>query len=141
MLSPIRETNATQIWIACSFSPNASNVRARPALAAVCFVLINRHTYSNAVNVASIFQDYGFGIVIGEKTSDLATTYGAMETFRLPRTGIEVGFPKAHLIRPSGDEKADGVTPDISISSPIGLMVEDVVLKSALEVMQRPEAP
>ena len=100
------------------------------------YVLINRHSYSNAVNVAAIIQDYGFGRIMGEKTSDLATTYGAMETFRLPRTGIEVGFPKAHLIRPSGDEKTDGVTPDIAIPSPIGQAPEDDVLNAAVEMMR-----
>lgn len=78
------------------------------------YVLIDRYSYSNAVSVASIAQDYGFATVIGEKTGDLATTYAAMESFKLKHTGIEVGYPKAHIIRPNGDLKADGVTPDIT---------------------------
>ncbi|WP_157981033.1 S41 family peptidase [Pseudidiomarina insulisalsae] len=80
------------------------------------FILVDRYSFSNAVSVASIAQDYGFATVIGEKTADLATTYAAMEHFTLRHTGIEVGFPKAHIIRPNGDLKADGVTPDISFS-------------------------
>lgn len=76
------------------------------------YVLIDRYSYSNAVSVAAIAQDYDFATVIGEKTGDLATTYAAMETFKLDQTGIEVGYPKAHIIRPNGDLKADGVTPD-----------------------------
>ncbi|MEJ2273890.1 MAG: S41 family peptidase [Woeseiaceae bacterium] len=94
------------------------------------YALINRHTYSNAVTVASILQDYGFGAVAGEKTADMATTYGAMETFRLPHTGIEVGFPKAHIIRPSGDTRPDGVTPDWPIPSPIVAGSQDTVLEA-----------
>ncbi|WP_258807700.1 S41 family peptidase [Pseudidiomarina sp. CB1] len=78
------------------------------------YVLIDRYSYSNAISVAAIAQDYGFATVIGEKTGDLATTYAAMESFKLKYTGIEVGYPKAHIIRPNGDLKADGVTPDIS---------------------------
>lgn len=77
------------------------------------YVLINRFSYSNAVSVAAIAKDYGFATVIGEKTADLATTHGAMERFTLPNTGIEVGYPKALIIRPNGDTRPDGVTPDI----------------------------
>lgn len=77
------------------------------------FVLINRFSYSNAVSVAAIAKDYGFATVIGEKTADLATTHGAMERFSLPHSDIEVGYPKALIIRPNGDTRPDGVTPDI----------------------------
>lgn len=100
------------------------------------YVLINRHSYSNAVNVAALIQDYDFGVILGEETSDFATTYGAMESFQLPRTGITVGFPKARLIRPSGDEKAGGVRPDIAIASPIAPVDNDVVLNAALDIVR-----
>jgi C-terminal processing protease CtpA/Prc len=82
------------------------------------FVLIDRYSYSNAVSVAAIVQDYGFGKVIGEKTADLATTYGAMENFTLKNTGISVGYPKALIVRPNGSKLPDGVTPDIQITAP-----------------------
>ena len=78
------------------------------------YVWIDRYSYSNAVSVAAIAQDYDFATVIGEKTGDFATTYAAMETFTLDNTGIEVGYPKAHIIRPNGDLQADGVTPDVT---------------------------
>lgn len=92
--------------------------------------LVDRHSFSNAVTVAAIIQDYNFGKVFGEKTSDMATTYGAMEHFLLPLTGIEVGFPKAHIIRPSGDEKTDGVTPDVIFAAPVVPTAEDTVLNN-----------
>jgi C-terminal processing protease CtpA/Prc len=98
------------------------------------YVVVNRHSYSNAVNVAAIVQDYEFGIVVGEKTADMATTYGSMETFKLPNTGIEVGFPKSHIIRPSGNRVPDGVTPQWAIRSPIVANQEDAVL---VELLQR----
>lgn len=100
------------------------------------YVLIDRHSYSNAVTVAAMVQDYGFGVILGEKTSDMATTYGAMETFSLPNTGIVVGFPKAHIVRPSGELRTDGVTPDVSIRSPIAPATDDVVLEAALEYLK-----
>ncbi|ATQ41547.1 S41 family peptidase [Caulobacter mirabilis] len=101
------------------------------------WLLINRHSYSNTVTVAALVQDYGLGTVLGEETSDMATTYGAMETFALPRTGVKVGYPKALIIRPNGDRRARGVTPDIAIPSPIAPAAEDEVLKSALAIVRK----
>jgi len=98
------------------------------------FVLINRHSYSNTVQVAALSQDYGFATILGEETSDLATTLGAMEQFTLLRTRIEVGFPKAHIIRVNGDERPRGVVPDIAIETPIVEPLSDVVLQRALAI-------
>lgn len=98
------------------------------------FMLIDRHSYSNAVSVAAIGQDYGFATVLGEPTADLANTYGAMEHFTLSRTGIRVGFPKARILRPSRDPGADAVEPDIAIEAPIAPS-EDVMLQQAIELI------
>jgi Peptidase family S41 len=98
------------------------------------FVLIDRHTYSNAVAVAALIQDYRFGLILGEETADFATTYGAMEQFTLPSTGLSVGFPKARIIRPNGDTHARGVVPDIAITTPIVQASDDEVLRKAIEV-------
>ena len=76
------------------------------------YVLIDRSSYSNAVSLAAIVQDYNLGEVIGEASADFATTYASMESFTLDNSGISVGFPKAHIIRPSGDRTAGPVVPD-----------------------------
>jgi hypothetical protein len=78
---------------------------------------------------AAIAQDYGFGKLLGEETTDLASTYGALEKFTLPRTGIEVSFPKARILRPIGDPQARGVIPDIAISTPLTANRDDPVLE------------
>lgn len=96
------------------------------------FVLVNRHSYSNAVSVASLIQDYRFGTIMGEETSDLATTYGAMETFALSRTGIVVGYPKARIVRASGSLVERGVVPDIPIDTPVVETADDPVLQRAI---------
>lgn len=101
------------------------------------YVLIDRQSYSNAVAVAALAQDYHFGIILGEPTSDMATTYGAMEQFKLRHTGLMVGYPKARIVRPSGDLRARGVTPDISIRIPIVQSPNDEVLRQAVEIAQR----
>lgn len=99
------------------------------------FVLINRHSYSNTVSVASIVQDYDFGTVMGEETADLASTYGAMEHFALPHTGIEVGYPKARILRPNGDAHPRGVIPDITITTPLLSGSDDRVLMQAIKIV------
>lgn len=96
------------------------------------WVLVNRRSYSNAVTTAALIQDHGFGRVIGEPTTDFATTLAAMETFTLPRTGVQVGFPKALIVRPSGDRTPGVVTPDVPIEVPIVTGTEDRLLARAL---------
>ncbi len=100
------------------------------------YMLIDRHSYSNTVTVAALAQDYGFAEILGEETSDLATTYGAMETFTLKETGIDVGFPKAHIIRPNGGTDARGVIPDTAIAAPLRAP-NDVMLNEALAKVAR----
>ncbi|AKS41871.1 S41 family peptidase [Wenzhouxiangella marina] len=98
------------------------------------FVLVNRHSYSNAVTTAMIIQDYGFGTILGEPTADLATTLGAMEHFTLRHSGLRVGFPKARIVRPNGDERRLGVQPDQRIATPLIESADDPVLQSALRI-------
>lgn len=97
------------------FNLEESQPRAGARYEGSVYILIDRHSYSNAASVAAITQDYGFGKVVGQQTTDFATTYASMETFDLPNSKIRVGFPKAHIIRPSGDAKAGPVIPDIEL--------------------------
>jgi Peptidase family S41 len=101
------------------------------------FVLIDRQSYSNAVAVAALVQDYQFGVIVGEATSDMATTYGAMEQFALDHTGLKVGYPKARIVRPNGDLRSRGVTPDIAIRVPIVQSPHDEVLQQAIAIARR----
>lgn len=99
------------------------------------WVLVNRRSYSTAVTTAALIQDYEFGTIIGEPTSDFATTYGAMEHFELPHSGIRVGFPKALIVRPSGDRSPGGVVPDRVIETPLVPGTEDEVMAAALRLI------
>lgn len=100
------------------------------------YVLINRHSYSNTVFVAATVQDYGFGTLLGEETADLANTYGAIETFTLPNSGLAINFPKARIVRPNGQIDVRGVVPDILIDAPLTATDRDVVLERALEIIR-----
>ncbi|MEO1406668.1 MAG: S41 family peptidase, partial [Pseudomonadota bacterium] len=103
-------------------------------------VLVNRYTYSNAVTVAALIQDYGFGTIYGEETRDMATTYGAMEHFDLPNSGFKVGYPKAHIIRPNGKTDSHPVTPDIVFSAPAIRGADDLALERLVGHIMRSEA-
>lgn len=96
------------------------------------FLLVDRQSYSNTAAVAALVQDYKFGKILGEETSDMATTYGAMEQFKLPKTGIAVGYPKAHIVRPNGDLRSRGVVPDVAIRIPVLETPADEVLQKAV---------
>lgn len=76
------------------------------------YVLINRWSYSNAAFVAAIIQDYKFGEIIGEETSEEVSSYVASHVFKLPNTQITVQYPKGFAVRPSGDATLRGVVPD-----------------------------
>lgn len=102
--------------------------RTGPVFRGRVYALVNRHTWSNATTVAAQIQDYGFATIMGEETADLATTHGGMESFTLPRTGIEVGYPKSLIVRPSGSLAGRGVIPNVRIATPIVEPVDDPVL-------------
>ena len=104
------------------------------------YVLVNRYTFSNAVTTAALIQDYGFGVIMGERTVDMATTYGAMERFTLPHTGIVVAYPKALVVRPNGKESAHPLSPDIPLPSPRIRGVTDVMLDAAIEYIHSESA-
>jgi hypothetical protein len=101
------------------------------------FVLVDRQTYSNAVAVAATIQDYSFGKILGELTSDFATTYGSMEQFELTRTGLPVSYPKARIVRPNGVQHARGVLPELRIRIPIVQDASDEVLRQAMVLARR----
>lgn len=99
-------------------------------------VMVNRFSYSNAVTTAALIQDYGFGTIYGEPTRDMATTFGAMEQFSLPNSGFIVGYPKAHIIRPNGEEKSHPVTPDVLINASSVRGEDDVMLETLVRRLQ-----
>jgi len=98
--------------------------------------LIDRFSFSNAASVAAIVQDYEFGVLVGEETSDTPSSCGAIHAFNLPNTEMGVVFPKACMIRPSGDTRLRGVIPDHKVSDD-PFTQEDEILEAALQLIQK----
>lgn len=109
--------------------------RAEPRFHGHVWILVDRHSYSNAASVAALVQDYGFGTILGEETADVASNYASVQHFTLPRTGIVVTYPKSHFIRPNGKDEIVGVQPDVPIGRPAVMADGDTVLDEALRII------
>lgn len=101
------------------------------------WILVNRHSYSNAASVAALVQDYGFGKVIGEETADVASNYASVQSFTLRGTRLSVTYPKSHFVRPNGKDDVSGVRPDFPIGRPPVASADDVVLSQALAIVRQ----
>ncbi|MEJ2400820.1 MAG: S41 family peptidase [Xanthomonadales bacterium] len=97
--------------------------------------LIDRFSFSNTTSVAAIVQDYEFGTLVGEETADTPSSCGAVHTFTLPNTQMGVMFPKACMIRPSGDPSLRGVIPDHKVSDD-PFTQDDEILDAALQLIR-----
>ena len=97
------------------------------------YVLVDRFSYSNAVVVAAMVQDYRFGVIVGEATADVPSTYAAAHSFNLPHTQLTVLYPKALMVRPSGETSTEGVRPDHEVADNV-FTKDDEILAKALEL-------
>jgi Peptidase family S41 len=94
------------------------------------YVLINRFSGSQAIEVPAMIQHYGFGKLIGERTSPMMSANGRQ--FRLPNTQLTVTFPEAYY----GDTlMANGVIPDYVINDDI-LTEKDEILEYTLQLIK-----
>jgi len=98
------------------------------------YVLINRSSYSNAAMVAGIIQDYKFGEIIGEETSDEVSSYVAMHVFKLPNTRSSVSYPKGFAVRPNGDTIPRGVVPNHIVYNDLNTDKDEILGKVIAEI-------
>lgn len=115
-----------------NYQPQPKNKRFKGKV----YVLINRHSYSQAAVTAAQIQDYKFGTLVGEETGDYPTLYAAQFQYTLPNTGIIVKISKGQIVRVNGSEKQEGVIPDIFITADL-LDDKDEILKGILSKLNR----
>ena len=77
------------------------------------YVLIGAGTYSSAVLFANTVQDFDFGTLVGEGASVKTTQSGGIQSIKLPNTGLVLWVPRFVLVRPSGKQQPEWLTPDI----------------------------
>lgn len=83
------------------------------------YVLIAPYTFSSAADFAATIKDYQLGTLIGEETGGLATSYGDIYLFDLPKARIMVGVSHKRFVRPSGEDDGRGVLPDYEVKGSI----------------------
>lgn len=98
------------------------------------YVLINRFSFSEAIVISAMMQDYGFGKIIGEETSPVM--YANARQFKLPNTQMTVTCPEAYFVRPNGDTALKGTVPDYIVHDNI-LTDEDEILEYTLNLIKK----
>lgn len=81
-------------------------------------VLINEQSYSASVLVASMIQDAGLGVVIGERPRQAPQFFAGMTTnIFLPHTGMQVGISSTRITRADREADMRYLTPDVVVTS------------------------
>ena len=95
------------------------------------YVLINRFSSSQAIEVPAMIKRYKFATLVGEKTAPL--TDANARQFKLPNTQLNVTFPEAIY----GDSSmTNGVIPDYLINDDI-LTEKDEILDYTLNLIKK----
>jgi|GEM_PF-387829 len=92
----------------------------------VVAVLTNAFTYSSATMTSVWVQDGGFGVIIGEPSSNAPSPFGDMLTFRLPHSHALVAVSYSWFVRPDVEADQNTLWPDIPVR-------QDLALEAALE--------
>ena len=77
------------------------------------FVLVGRGTFSSAVTLATVVQDFHFGRVAGPRDCVRANISGGARRTTLTHSGLIVVAPRFILRRPSGADKPEMFVPEI----------------------------
>jgi hypothetical protein len=77
--------------------------------------LIGKATYSSSILFTNVMQYFGFATIAGEGNLARADQTGGTRDTYLPNTGLDVGWPRFILYRPSGERTPEFVAPDIAI--------------------------
>jgi C-terminal processing protease CtpA/Prc len=78
------------------------------------YVLVGPGTFSSAVTLASVVQDFGFGRVVGPRDCVRAGVSGGARRTTLTHSGLIVVAPRFVLTRPSGAREPALFTPDLA---------------------------
>ena len=79
-------------------------------------VLTNARTYSSARMMAAWVQDGGFGVVIGEPSSNAPTAFGNMIGLTLPHSRINLSVSFTLWLRPDSNADQTTIWPDTQIN-------------------------
>jgi hypothetical protein len=79
------------------------------------YVLVGAGTYSSAVTMSNVVQDFGFGLLAGRGDSVRSQQSGGARRTTLPHCGLILVTPRFVVTRPSGSAGPRYLTPDIVV--------------------------
>jgi hypothetical protein len=106
--------------------------RRQPRFQGNVFVLVGSGTFSSAAMFAAAIQDARAGTILGSPSGGNATLYGERFDFTLPASGLNVSVPTKFFVRPNGDPRIGGVTPDQRLDPTAQVDPVDTELAAAL---------
>jgi hypothetical protein len=79
-------------------------------------LLMDNNTFSAGTCFAAMFKDYGMGTIIGQESGNLANFHAdGLMKMGIESIGGRLQISNSYLVRPSGDETAQAVQPDIAL--------------------------
>ena len=82
-----------------------------------CYLLTSGNSFSSATALASMFQCYNVGKIIGTETGGLTVCYGDVYDFKLSKTKINMGVSCKKYFFACGVDDRRGVIPDYNIKN------------------------
>lgn len=79
------------------------------------YVLVGPATYSSAVLLTNVMQDFGFGTVAGTGGSVRSRQSGGVQRTKLPNSALVLWWPRFVLDRPAGAAASRWLEPDLVI--------------------------
>lgn len=83
------------------------------------YLLIGGATFSSAAMLASSFQCYNVGEIIGSETGGLTACFGDVYSFELPNTRLDMGVSYKVFFNACGIDNGRGVIPNYVIETPL----------------------
>ena len=77
------------------------------------YLLAGGRSYSSAILLSNVMQDFGFGKVVGAAGQARTRQSGGTQTAVLPNSGLVLGVPRLLFQRPSGAARPVLLQPDI----------------------------
>ncbi|MCJ8189902.1 S41 family peptidase [Sphingomicrobium aestuariivivum] len=80
------------------------------------WILVDESTRGETVRVAAAAQDQRLATILGRPTVDLASGFAGKARHTLANSGVKFSMPTRYMLRASGDDTGEGVTPDMGLS-------------------------
>ena len=79
------------------------------------YVVVSHYTFSTAVDFAAMVKDHDAGVIMGENTGGLPSSYGDIIRDELPNSKLGFGISYKYFLRPAGFDNGRPILVDEKI--------------------------